>query len=57
MALERKMLRDQIKELVLERILNGTYEPGERVHSRCPAPVTEVHETVLNHALHVPTSV
>jgi DNA-binding GntR family transcriptional regulator len=25
------VLREQVKELILERILNGTYEPGERL--------------------------
>lgn len=31
MALDRTMLRDQIKELIIQRILDGTYAPGERI--------------------------
>jgi DNA-binding GntR family transcriptional regulator len=31
MALDRTMLRDQIRELIIERILDGTYAPGERI--------------------------
>ncbi len=31
MAVNRVMLRDQIKDLLLQRILDGTYGPGERV--------------------------
>jgi DNA-binding GntR family transcriptional regulator len=27
----RVVLREQVKELILERILNGTYKPGERI--------------------------
>jgi DNA-binding GntR family transcriptional regulator len=30
-AVTRVVLREQVKELILERILNGTYEPGERL--------------------------
>jgi DNA-binding GntR family transcriptional regulator len=30
-SLTRTVLREQIKEVVLERILNGEYEPGERI--------------------------
>ncbi|AYY13708.1 GntR family transcriptional regulator [Actinobacteria bacterium YIM 96077] len=31
MTLERTVMRERIKELVIERILDGTYKPGERV--------------------------
>lgn len=31
MALDRTMLRDRIKDLIIERILDGTYGPGERI--------------------------
>lgn len=31
MALDKTMLRDQIRELIIERILDGTYKPGERI--------------------------
>src|SRR6201989_3043758 len=31
MALSRPMLRDQIKDAILERILAGDYAPGERI--------------------------
>src|ERR687887_1897079 len=31
MAVSRTPLREQVKELVLERILDGTYAPGERL--------------------------
>lgn len=30
-AVTRVVLREQVKELILERILNGTYKPGERL--------------------------
>jgi DNA-binding GntR family transcriptional regulator len=30
-SLTRTMYREQIKEVLLERILNGAYEPGERI--------------------------
>jgi DNA-binding GntR family transcriptional regulator len=30
-ALSRTVLREQVKELILERILDGTYRPGERL--------------------------
>jgi DNA-binding GntR family transcriptional regulator len=31
MALSRPMLRDQIKDAIIERILDGAYAPGERI--------------------------
>jgi DNA-binding GntR family transcriptional regulator len=31
MALSRPMLRDQIKDVIIERILDGAYAPGERI--------------------------
>ena len=31
MTLERSVMREQIKELIIKRILEGTYKPGERV--------------------------
>jgi DNA-binding GntR family transcriptional regulator len=31
MSLERKVLRDQIKEVIIERILDGTYTAGSRI--------------------------
>jgi DNA-binding GntR family transcriptional regulator len=31
MTLERTVMREQIKELIIERILAGTYKPGERI--------------------------
>ena len=31
MTLERTVMREQIKELIIQRILEGTYKPGERV--------------------------
>lgn len=31
MALDRTVLRDQIKDLIIERILDGTYAPGDRI--------------------------
>lgn len=31
MALDRTVLRDQIKDLIIERILDGTYASGERI--------------------------
>jgi DNA-binding GntR family transcriptional regulator len=31
MTLERTVMREQIKELIIERILDGTYKPGERI--------------------------
>lgn len=31
MAVERAVLRDQVKEILLERILSGHYEPGDRL--------------------------
>ena len=30
-SLTRTMYRAQIKEVLLERILNGAYQPGERI--------------------------
>jgi DNA-binding GntR family transcriptional regulator len=30
-SVTRVVLREQVKELILERILNGTYRPGERI--------------------------
>src|SRR5437016_11411586 len=30
-SVTRVVLREQVKELILERILNGTYRPGERL--------------------------
>jgi DNA-binding GntR family transcriptional regulator len=30
-SVTRVVLREQVKELILERILNGTYKPGERL--------------------------
>lgn len=31
MALDRSVLRDRIKDLIIERILDGTYQPGARI--------------------------
>ncbi|HEX5995566.1 MAG TPA: GntR family transcriptional regulator [Jiangellales bacterium] len=31
MTLERTVMREQIKELLIQRILDGTYKPGERI--------------------------
>lgn len=31
MTLERTVMREQIKELLIQRILEGTYKPGERI--------------------------
>jgi DNA-binding GntR family transcriptional regulator len=31
MAMSRPMLRDQIKDVIIERILDGSYAPGERI--------------------------
>src|SRR5215218_529685 len=31
MAVSKVSLREQVKELVLERILDGTYQPGDRL--------------------------
>lgn len=31
MTLERTVMREQIKELIIQRILEGTYKPGDRV--------------------------
>lgn len=31
MTLERTVMREQIKELIIQRILDGTYKPGERI--------------------------
>ncbi|QKV75811.1 GntR family transcriptional regulator [Amycolatopsis sp. Hca4] len=31
MTLERTVMREQIKELIIKRILEGTYKPGERI--------------------------
>ncbi|MQA10197.1 MAG: FCD domain-containing protein [Pseudonocardiaceae bacterium] len=31
MTLERTVMREQIKELIIQRILDGTYKPGDRV--------------------------
>ena len=31
MTLERSVMREQIKELIIKRILKGTYQPGQRV--------------------------
>ena len=31
MSLQRSSLRVQIKDVLLERILNGTYQPGDRL--------------------------
>lgn len=31
MTLERTVMREQIKELIIQRILDGTYRPGQRV--------------------------
>lgn len=31
MTLSRSVLREQVKELIIERILDGTYQPGQRV--------------------------
>lgn len=31
LAIERPVLRDQVKEILLERILSGDYEPGDRL--------------------------
>ena len=31
MTLSRSVMRDQIRELIIQRILDGTYQPGQRV--------------------------
>lgn len=31
MTLERTVMREQIKELIIQRILEGTYKPGQRI--------------------------
>ena len=31
MSLERTVMREQIKELIIRRILDGSYKPGERI--------------------------
>ena len=31
MTLSRSVLREQVKELIIQRILDGTYQPGQRV--------------------------
>ena len=31
MAVMRRMLRDQIKDVIVERILDGVYGPGDRI--------------------------
>ena len=31
MTLSRSVLREQIKEVIIQRILDGTYAPGDRV--------------------------
>jgi DNA-binding GntR family transcriptional regulator len=31
MTIERTVMREQIKELIIQRILEGTYKPGERI--------------------------
>lgn len=51
MRLKRAVLRDQIKEVLLERILEGDYEPGERLVETQIAQELGISQTPLREAL------
>ncbi|GCD88182.1 GntR family transcriptional regulator [Nocardioides sp. LS1] len=51
MALDRTMLRDQIKDLIIERILDGTYAPGDRIVEMTVATELGVSQAPVREAL------
>ncbi len=50
-TVSRSMLRDQIREVLLERILDGTYPPGERVKETRIAQEFSVSQAPVREAL------
>jgi DNA-binding GntR family transcriptional regulator len=50
-ALDRTMLRDQIKDLIIERILDGTYAPGDRIVEMTVATELGVSQAPVREAL------
>jgi DNA-binding GntR family transcriptional regulator len=50
-AITRSMLRDQIREVLLERILEGVYVPGERVKETVIAQELGVSQAPVREAL------
>ena len=51
MRLKRAVLRDQIKEVLLERILEGEYEPGDRLVETQIAQELGISQTPVREAL------
>lgn len=51
MALDRTMLRDRIKDLIIERILDGTYAPGDRIVEMTVATEFGVSQAPVREAL------
>ena len=51
MRLKRAVLRDQIKEVLLERILEGEYEPGDRLIETQIAQELGISQTPVREAL------
>ena len=50
-TVSRSMLRDQVREVLLERILDGTYPPGERVKETRIAQEFSVSQAPVREAL------
>jgi DNA-binding GntR family transcriptional regulator len=51
MTLERIVMREQIKELIIQRILDGSYKPGERIVELQLVHELEVSQTPVREAL------
>lgn len=51
MTLSRNVLREQVKELVIQRILEGTYKPGQRVVELSLAQELGVSQAPVREAL------
>jgi DNA-binding GntR family transcriptional regulator len=51
MAVTRSVLRDQVKDVIVERILDGTYAPGERIVEMRVAEELGVSQAPVREAL------
>ena len=51
MSLERTVMREQIKELIIRRILDGSYKPGERIVELQLVHELEVSQAPVREAL------
>lgn len=51
MTLTRSVLREQVKELIIQRILDGTYQPGQRVVELALAQELGVSQAPVREAL------